>query len=150
MARCSRIQNPICQLQTVTILYTLAFVITRHSRHRCVYIMFVIIFFVVACTITFFIKTYLLSPFLIIFWWIGNIFDHVIFRSTSKAFPRVRSKYLLDETSTAWAISLSFLNILKNNSAEWLLPPKKMHFAWTECALSLCLLNPELLLSRFR
>ena len=33
MARCSRIQNPIGQLRTVTILYTFAFVITRHSCH---------------------------------------------------------------------------------------------------------------------
>ena len=83
MARCSRIQNPIVQLQTVTILSTFAFVITRHSWHRCVYLMVIVIFSVVACTITFFIKTYLLLPFLIVFWWIGTFCDHVIFRSTS-------------------------------------------------------------------
>ena len=88
MARCSRIQNPIGQLQTVTILYTFLFVINIHSCHRCVYLMVIVIFAVVACTITFFIKTYLLSPFLIIFWWLGTFCDHVIFRSTSKAFPR--------------------------------------------------------------
>ena len=88
MARFSWIQNTIGQLRTVTILYTFAFVITRYSCHRCVYIMIVVIFAVVACTITFFIKTYLLSPFLIIFWCLGTFCDHVIFRSTYKAFPR--------------------------------------------------------------
>ena len=50
--------------------------------------MVIVIFAVVSCTITFFIKTYLLSPFLIIFWWLGTFCDHVIFRSTSKAFTK--------------------------------------------------------------
>ena len=54
------------------------FVIARHSCHRCIYLAVTIIFSVVACTINFFIKTYLLWTFC----------DHVIFRSTSKPFPR--------------------------------------------------------------
>ena len=76
------------QLRTVTILFTFAFVIARHSCHRCVYLMVIVIFTVVACTVTSFIKTYLPSPFLVIIWWLGKFFYHVIFRSTSKAFPR--------------------------------------------------------------
>ena len=35
----------------------------RHACHRCVYLMVIVIFAVVACTIPFFVKTYLLSPF---------------------------------------------------------------------------------------
>ena len=88
MARCYRIQNPIGQLRTFTILYTFAFVITRHTWNRCVYLLVIVIFAVVACTIKSSIKTYLLSPFLIISWWIGTFCDHVIFRSASIAFPR--------------------------------------------------------------
>ena len=61
-----------------------------------------------------------------------------------------RSVCLLDETSTARAFSFSFLIILKYFSAELLLPPQNVHFARTWCALSLCLLEPEILLSRFR
>ena len=84
----SQIQNPIGQLRTVTILYTFAFVITRHLFHRCVYIMVVVIFTVVSYMITFFIKTYLLTPFLIISRWLGTFCDHAIFRSTYIVFPR--------------------------------------------------------------
>ena len=72
----------------VTILFTLTFVIARHSCHRCVYLLVIIIFGVVAGTITFFIKTYLILPFFTIFWWLGTFCEHVISRSTAKAFPR--------------------------------------------------------------
>ena len=54
------------------------FVIARYSCHICIYLAVTIIFAVVACIITFFNKTYVLWTF----------FDHVIFRSISKAFPR--------------------------------------------------------------
>ena len=88
MARSSWIQNPICQLRTVTILFTFAFFITRHACHRCVYLMVIVIFAVVACTITFFIKTYWLTSFLTVFRWLGTSCDHMILRSTSITFPR--------------------------------------------------------------
>ena len=88
MAHCSRIQNPIGQLRTVTIIFTLIFVIARHTCHRCIYLLYTVIFAVVACTITFFNKTYLLSKFSIICWWLWIFWDHVIFISTSKEFPR--------------------------------------------------------------
>ena len=109
MARCSQIQNPIVQLRTVTIIFTFAFIITRHSCHRCVYLMVIIIFAVVSCTITFFIKTYLPSPFIIIFWWLGTFCDHVIFRSTSQAFPR-RTYHLSIGLKINRAISLIFIS----------------------------------------
>ena len=56
-----------------------------------------------------------------------------------------RSEFLLDETSTARAFSFSFLILLKHFSAELLLPPLNLHFFWTACAISLFLLEPELL-----
>ena len=59
------------------------------------------------------------------------------------------SEFLLDETPTARAFSFYFLILLKQISAEWILPPQNVHSAWTEFTLSLCLLDPELLLSRF-
>ena len=110
MARCSRIQNPIGQLQTVTVLSTFAFIVTRHSCRRCVYLMGIAIFAVVACTITSFIITYLLSLILVIFWWLGTFCDHVIFRSTSIAFPRRKFRI-----SVRWNINrVSFLLFLSN------------------------------------
>ena len=68
--------------------FTFLFFSARHSCHRCVYLMVVVIFFVVAYTITFFIIKYLRLSFLIVFWWLGKFCDHVIFRSIYKAFPR--------------------------------------------------------------
>ena len=59
-----------------------------------------------------------------------------------------RSVFLLDETSTARAFFFYFLILLKHFPAEWLLPPQNVQFFWTTFALSLFLLEPELL-SRF-
>ena len=130
MARCSRIQNPIGQLWTVTILYTFAFVVTRHSCHRCVYLMVIVIFAVVACTINFFIKTYLLTPVIIIFWWIGIFCNRVIFRSTSKAFPRWTFRI-----PVRWNINrASFLLFLSNPFETFL---RRMVIKSTKCALCL-------------
>ena len=58
-------------------------------------------------------------------------------------------EFLVDEISTARVFSLSFLILLKHFSTEWLLPQQNVKFVWTECALSLFILEPELL-SRFR
>ena len=57
-----------------------------------------------------------------------------------KHFRGGRSVFLLDETSTAWALSFSFLILLKHFTTEWLLTPQNVHFVWTECSLSLFLL----------
>ena len=137
-------------MRTVTILDNFAFVIARHSCHRYVYLMVIVIFAVVACTITFLIKAYLLSPFLIIFWWLGTYCNHVIFRSTSKAFLRRTFRISVRWNIIRASFLYSFLILLYFFSAEWLLPPQNVNFSWTECALSLCLIEPELLLSRFR
>ena len=88
MARCSITQNPIDQLRTVTKISTRTFVIVRNTCHIYIYLLVTVIFAVVVCMITFFIRTYLLSPFIIIFWWIWKFCNYVIFRSTSKTFPR--------------------------------------------------------------
>ena len=112
--------------------------------------MVIVIFAVIACTIIFFIKTFLLSPFSLSF---GGLGHFAIMWSSDphlKYFRGRRSKFLLDETSTARAFSFSFLILLKHFSAEWLLSPQNVHFVWTECDLSLCLLDPETLISRFR
>ena len=76
-------------MRTVTIIFTWTFVIARHNCHICVYLMVNVVFTVVTWTMTFFIKTYLLSPFLIIFCWLWTFCNHVIFISTSKAFTRL-------------------------------------------------------------
>ena len=70
VTRWSRIQNPIGQLRTVTKISTRTFIITRHMCHRCIYILVTVIFSFVTCTITSFIKTYLLLLFVIFFWWL--------------------------------------------------------------------------------
>ena len=72
VARSSKIQNPVGQLWTVTRISTRTFVIiiNRHACHRCIYILVTVILPVGASTITFFIKMYLLSPFLILFLWL--------------------------------------------------------------------------------
>ena len=45
-----------------------------------------------------------------------------------KHFRGGRSKFLLDDTSTARAFSSSYLILLKHFSAEWLLSPQNVHF----------------------
>ena len=62
-------------------------VITSHTWHKCIYLLVIVIFSVVLCTIIFFIKTYLILPFLILFRWLWTFCNQVIFKSTSKKFP---------------------------------------------------------------
>ena len=88
MVRCYRIQNPIGQLQTVTKISTGTFVITRRMCHRCIYLLVTVIIAIIAYTIEFLIKTYLIFTFLIFFWWLGTFCNLVIFGSTSKCFYR--------------------------------------------------------------
>ena len=67
-----------------------------------------------------------------------------------KHFRAVRSEFLLEEVPAERAFYFSFLIFLKHFSTEWLESPQYLHFVWTEFAFSLCLLDPELLLSRFK
>ena len=146
------IQNPklIGQLRTVTKIFTRTFVIARHSCHRCIYILVTVIFAVVACKITFLIKTYLLSPFLIIFWWIWTFWDHVVFISTSKEFLRrtfqISFRQNINCTSFLLFLSYTFETFFR----RMIINPQNVHFYLTECAFSLYLLEPVLLLSRLR
>ena len=124
MAHCSPIQNPIGLLRTVTILYTYAFVIARHSCHRCVYLMVIVIFAVVACTIKFSLKRTCFRRFSLSS---GGLGHFAIMWSSDphlRHFRGGRSKFLLDETSTAQDFSFFILILLKYFSAEWLLPLK--------------------------
>ena len=137
------------QLWTVTKCFTRTFVIARHMCYRCLYPLVTVIFAVVACTITFFIKTYLLSLFLVIFLWLWKFHNQVIFISTSKSFPR-RTFCL----SIAWSINCTrFFLFLSYHfgffSAEWFVSPQNVYFFWTAYVPSLFLPKPELL-SRFR
>ena len=69
-------------------MFTRTFIIIRYKCHLCIYLLVTVIFAVVSCTITLFIKTYLIFTFLILFWWLWTFFNKVIFRSTSKTIPR--------------------------------------------------------------
>ena len=130
MERCSRIQNPIGQLRTVTILFTLAFVITRQACHRCVYLTVIVIFAVVACIITFFIKMNWLTSFLTILRWLGTFCNHIIFRSTSEAFLRLTFRI-----PVRWNINrASFLLFLSNPFEAFFC---RMIITSTKCALLL-------------
>ena len=88
--------------------------------------------------------------FLTVFMWLGTFCDHMIFRSAHKAFPSWTIRFFLDEVPAERAFSFSFLIFLKHFSTEWLLSPQCLHFIWTELASSLCILDPERLLSRFK
>ena len=150
MARCSWIQNPIVQLLTVTILYTFAFVITRHSCHRYVYFKVIVIIAVVFCTIALFLSFVRLESFLTVFRWFGTFCDKMVFGSASKAFPSWTVWFFFDEAPAEWPFSFSFLLFLKLFSTEWLVSPQYVHFALAEFPFSLCLIDPERLLSRFK
>ena len=131
MARCSRIQNPIGQLLTFTKISTRKFVITRHVCHRCIHLLVTIIFAVVACTITFFIRMYFLSQFLIIFWCLWTFLIRLSSDLHLKHFRGVCSVYLFSEAPAARAFSFYCLIPLKNSSEERLAPPEKVYFFWT-------------------
>ena len=91
-----------CSVSVFSITMIFPFFIARHSCHICIYILVTVVFAVVACTINFIIKTYLLSPFLVILWWLWTFYNKVILRFTSKAFPRRTFR-----TSIAWSINCS-------------------------------------------
>ena len=141
MACCSWIQNPIGQLRTVTILFTFAFVITRHSCHICVYLMVTVVFAVVACTITFFIKTYWLTSFLTVFRWLGTFCDHVIFRSTSIAFSRRTFRI-----SVRWNTYCARFFLFLSNPFETFF--RRMVIKSTKCALCLDRVCPFIMSTR--
>ena len=136
-------------MQTVTILFTWTFVIARHVCHRYLYLLVIVVFAVVACTITFIIKAYLLLPFLIIFWWLGTFCDHVIFRSTSKLFPR-RTFHM----SIGWNINRASFFLFLSYPFDFFFC--RVIITSTKCALCLNIFYPSLflpqpeLLSRFR
>ena len=76
-------------------------------------------------------------------------FGHLAIRLSTdphlKHLQGVRSVFCLSESPAAQDFFLSFLIILNNFSAEWLVPPQKVNFSWTRLSLSLILPEPELL-----
>ena len=67
-----------------------------------------------------------------------------------KHFRGGRSEFLFDEAPAERAFSLSFLIFLKHFLTEWLVNQQNVHFALAEFDFSLCLLDPDWLLSRFK
>ena len=143
MARCYRIHTPFGQLRNVNKISTKTFVITRHTCHRSIYLLVTIIFANFTCTITSFIKTYLLLPFIIIFWWIQKFYKYVIFRSTSKAFLRLPLCLAVVWMTSCTELFLFLCDPFETFFAEWLTPQQKMPFVWKILAFSLFLPNPE-------
>ena len=127
------------------ILLTFTFVIAIHSCHRCVYLIVIVIFSVIACTITSSLKRTRLRRFSFYFGGLGHFAIMWSLDPHLKHLQGGHSVCLIDETSTARAFSFSFLILLKNFSAEWLLPPQNVHFVWTACDISIFLPKPELL-----
>ena len=106
------------------------FVITRHSCHRCVYLMVVDIFTVFACTITFSLKSTCLCRFSLSFGGFGNF---TIMWSSDPHLKHFRG----DDTPTAQYFSFPFLILLK-------------HFPQNDCYLQkMCTLPEHNVLSNF-
>ena len=126
-------------------LFTRTFVITRHTCHRCIYLLVTFIFAIVSCIVIFSFKhTY----FHCLFFLFGGFGNFAIMWSSDphlKHFQGVYSVCLLSGSPAAQALSFSYLIVLNHFSAEWLVPPQKVHFVWTACALSLFLPKSELL-----
>ena len=150
MARSSWIKNPIGQLKTIDIIFTFTFFITRNSCHRCVYPMVIVTITVVACTITFSLRFFRLASFLTLFRWLCTFCDHMIFRSASKAFPCWTIRIFVRWSTSRTSFLFSFLIFLRHFSTEWLESPQYVHFALEEFDFSLCLIDPDWLLSRFK
>ena len=108
-----------------------------------------VIFTIVACTISFLIKTYLLSLLIILFWWLWKFCNKVIFKSTSKTFMRCTLCTSVIQITSRTRFYFSCLILLKHFSEEWITPPQKVNFVWTVSSLSLFLPQTDLL-SRFK
>ena len=104
------LQNPKSNRSIVNYhqISTRTLVIIRNTCHRCIYLLVTVIFAIVVCTINFFIKMYLLWPFLVIFWWLWEFCNYAIFRFTSKLFLRssFRSYAVQMTNCTSFLISL--------------------------------------------
>ena len=106
-----------------------------HGCHRCVYLMVIFIFAVVACTITFFIKTYWLTSFLTFFRWLGTFYDHMIFRSTSITFQRRTFRI-----SVRWNTNRASFFLFLSDPFETFF--RRMIIKSTKCALCLDIVCP--------
>ena len=119
-------------MRTVNKIPTGAFIITRHTCHRCIYIFVIVITTVVAffmqCTIKYFTITYLLSPFLVLFRWLQTFRNEVIFRSASKTFARRVFHTFVVQITIRTSFLLSLSDPFELFSVEWLSPPKECTF----------------------
>ena len=141
MARCSRIQDPIGQLQTVTILSTFAFVITRHSCQRCVYLMVIVIFPLPHARLTFSLKRSDLCSFSL---YLGGLGHFAIMWSSDphpKHFRGGRSEFLLYEIPTARA----FPHFLSDPFETFF---RRMIVKSTKCALCMDRVCPVIVSTR--
>ena len=86
-------------MRTVTKISTRSFAITRHLCHICIYIFIVIIItvlgFFLLCTITTFVETDLIFPFIVIFRCFYIFNNQIIYRSASKIIFEVYVQFVV-------------------------------------------------------
>ena len=131
MVHCSRIKYPIGQLWTVTNFSTRKFVINRHACHICIYLLVTIIFPLSQARLPFSLKNNCFFRFLLSFDGFGNVVIWWYSYPHLNCFKGVRSVHLLSEWPAVQDFYFSYLILLKHFSAEWLVPPPKVHFLWT-------------------
>ena len=124
--------------------FTRIFVIARHTCHICIYRS---LFFspLLYKRLPFLLKRNWFCRFLLSFGGFGNFAIRWYSDPHLKYFQGVIFFCIFSKSSTARASSFSFLILLIFFSTEWFVPPQKVKFVWTECALSLFLPKPELL-----
>ena len=125
VARWSRIQNPIGQLQTFTNISTKTFVITRHMWHRCIYLLVAIFSPLLYAQLSFSLKRTCFRRFSLSF---GG-FRHFLISWSSdphlKHFRGVRYVCLLSESPAVWAFSFSCMILFLNKLQSDYCPQKK-------------------------
>ena len=145
VARSSRFQNPIGKLQTVT-KFPLGHSSLPDIRAIYAYIFWSLLFSPLShAQLPFSLKRTSFRRFSFYF---GGFRNFAIMWSSDpylKYFQGVHSVCLLSESPAARAFSFPSLILLNFFSAEWLVPPQKVHFVWTLFALSIFLPKPDLL-----
>ena len=109
--------NPIGKLRTCTKISTRSFFINRHSCHKYIYILIVIIITVLEsffrCTISTFVETDLIFSFLVHFRWLQTFRNQMIHISESKTFVRCTFIlfFSLINSRTTFLLLLSYSSI---------------------------------------
>ena len=102
---------------------------------------FPLLHFFLRCTITSFIKTYSLSPFIVFFGWLQKFCNQIIFRSASKILWCVISVRLLSESLATRAFSVYFLILLKTIYRMVSTTTKSENFPDKICSLTIFIIT---------